>query len=430
MEGVARRVTLPLDSESVPRARSFLRESMREVTAEWDPDLVDDAVLLMSEVVTNALLHAGTPIEVSVDCTDARLRVEVADGSPVHPVLREHPTLAGTGRGLWLLDELATDWGIHPEATGKVVWFELSPTADPSAQTPTPQPVDGNGDTAGGTVTVTLLNVPLLMHAAWQIHAETILREHMLATLSMDGVTEQLETHAAAHAALTFLLDQVPRPELGDAPDELMATATEPHVSANRVTMELTPATVHDFARLDWVLSQAWEMAHAGKLLTPPMQPELWVFRQWLCREVARQAVGDAPRAWSLDSTALTPAVSNQVVWELSAVRNSPDAVVAADDTNALVAISNLALELLGYQSADQLLGQRLVSIIPARYHQAHLAGFSMHLSVERSPLLGRAVIVPALRCDGTEIMVELTVHPDRSPDGRTLFIGELVPAP
>ena len=427
MEGVARRVKLPLDSASVPQARSFLRESMGKVTAAWDPDVVDDAMLLMSEIVTNALLHAGTAIEVSVHCTDDRLRVEVVDGSSTHPILREHPTLAGTGRGLWLLDELATRWGIDPEATGKVVWFELSATPDLTEQAGPPQPAPGVAAATAETVSVTLLNMPLLMHAAWQIHAETVLREHMLATLSMDGVSEQLETHAAAHAALTFLLAHVPRPELGDAPDELMAAATEPHVSANSVTLQLTPEAVHDFARLDWALSQAWDMAHAGKLLTPPMQPELWLFRQWMCREVARQNMADTPRAWSLDSTALTPAVSPAVRWDTSAVSQSSAAMVAADDTNALVAISDSALKLLGYQTADQLLGQRLVSIIPARYHQAHLAGFSMHLSVDRSPLLGRTVTVPALRCDGSEVTVALTVNSHRSPDGRTLFIGELV---
>ena len=429
MEGVARRLTLPLDSASVPHARGFLRESLRDVSVDWNPDVLDDAMLLMSEVVTNALQHAGTEVDVSVHCTSEWLRVEVTDGSPSHPVLRDNPTMAGTGRGIWLLDELAARWGIDPEGVGKVVWFELSPSGDRSMAT-APQPPEAIGPATAGAVTVTLLNVPLLMHAAWQIHAETLLREHMLATLSMDGVTEQLETHAAAHAAMTVLLSRVPVPDLGDGPNELMAAATEPHVSASSVILHLDTAAVHDFDRLDWALTQAWDMAHAGQLLNPPMQPELWMFRRWLCREVAQQARGHGPQPWTPDSTPLAPPVSRAAPWDTDAVNTSTRTLVAADDTNALVAVSPSALDLLGYDNADQLLGKRLVTIIPPRYHQAHLAGFSMHLSVDRSPLLDRPVTVPALRCDGSEVLVELTITSHRTSDGRTLFVGDLVAAP
>ena len=428
MEGVSRRVSLPLDSSSVPQARRFLRESMSHVTAHWDADLLDDAVLLTSEIVTNALLHAGTSIDITVDCTGDRLRVEVADGSAAYPVVRDHPTLAGTGRGLRLLDELASVWGMEPYGTGKVVWFELSPTSARSTLTAQhPTQTRAAAAATAETVDVTLLNVPLLLHAAWQVHAEAILREHMLATLSMDGVTEQLETHAAAHAALALLLDRVPLPDLGENPEELMAAATEPHVSARTLVLRLDAASVHDFHQLDCALSQAWDMAQDGRLLTPPMQPELWTFRQWLCREVAQQAHGDTPKPWSLDSTGRTPPRSDPVAWDTQALTDATTAFVAADDTNALIAVSAPALALLGYESADQLLGKRLVTIIPARYHQAHLAGFSMHLSVDRSPLLGQTVTVPALRCDGSEILVELTVTAHRSPEGRTSFVGELV---
>ena len=429
VEGDARRVTLPLDSASVPRARSFLRDSLRDASAAWDADTLHDAALLVSEVVTNALLHAGTSIEVTVSCDDMVLRVEVADGSPTYPVVRDHPTLAGTGRGLHLLDELAARWGIDPHEDGKVVWFELHATGF----TPALPELSGAHDlvaklTAGDSVKVTLKNVPLLLHAAWQVHAEAVLREHMLATLTMDEVSEQLETHAAAHAAMTLLLDQVPLPDLGIEPEELMAAATEPNVSQASLTLHLDAQCIHDFHLLNWALSQAWDMAQAGKLLTPPMQPELWMLRQWICGEVVGQSTGDAPRPWSLDSTALIPPTSPPVTWDTRTVTESQTALVAADDTNAVVAVSRPALQLLGYDSPDTLIGRRLVTIIPARYHQAHLAGFSMHLSVDRSPLLGRTVTVPALRRDGSEVMVDLTVTPHLTVEGRTMFLGELVP--
>lgn len=104
-------------------------------------------------------------------------------------------------------------------------------------------------------------------------------------------------------------------------------------------------------------------------------------------------------------------------------------ALIAADDTNQTVAASRQTCDLLGYQEPDQLIGRRLVAIIPPRYHQAHLAGFTLHLSNGRSPLLGRTVIVPALRRDGIEIMVELMVETHQMPGGRHLFIAQMRPA-
>ena len=105
-------------------------------------------------------------------------------------------------------------------------------------------------------------------------------------------------------------------------------------------------------------------------------------------------------------------------------------ALIAADDTNRIVVVSQHACELLGYREPSQLLGRRLVAIIPARYHQAHLAGFTLHLSNGRRPLLGRTVVVPVLRSDGTEIAVELLVESRREPGGRQLFVAQIRPAP
>jgi len=83
------------------------------------------AVLLASELVANAVLHGGAPLEVTVTVEGHRARVEVFDGSPRLPVRRNYSTMSGTGRGLVLVERLATRWGIDPTPTGKVVWFEL-----------------------------------------------------------------------------------------------------------------------------------------------------------------------------------------------------------------------------------------------------------------------------------------------------------------
>lgn len=113
---------LPPTTDSVPLARRFARSALREST--WD---VDTVVLLVSEVVTNAVLHARSAIVVRVEDRRDVVRVEVQDGSPVPPRMHHFARSSATGRGLRLLDRLAAAWGVSSDAPGggKVVWFEV-----------------------------------------------------------------------------------------------------------------------------------------------------------------------------------------------------------------------------------------------------------------------------------------------------------------
>lgn len=88
-------------------------------------DRLDDVLLCLSEVVTNASLHGQPPIRVCGRRFGATVRVEVTDASRTLPV-RQNPTSASpTGRGLLLLDRLTSEWGVEPEPAGKTVWFEF-----------------------------------------------------------------------------------------------------------------------------------------------------------------------------------------------------------------------------------------------------------------------------------------------------------------
>lgn len=87
--------------------------------------MVDVAVLLVSELVANAVLHAHTPIRVVLRLNGALLRVEVHDGDRRTPTRKHYSALATTGRGLFLVERLARDWGVSTNPTGKSVWFEL-----------------------------------------------------------------------------------------------------------------------------------------------------------------------------------------------------------------------------------------------------------------------------------------------------------------
>ena len=99
---------------------------MRQVLSGTDAqDVADAAQLAVSEVITNALVHAGTAIDLRVRLEGSLLRVEVTDGSPHFPCPRDYTSLAGTGRGLTLLDDSVDGWGVHAQGDGKLVWFEI-----------------------------------------------------------------------------------------------------------------------------------------------------------------------------------------------------------------------------------------------------------------------------------------------------------------
>ena len=415
------RELLPAHPSSVPAARRAIRRWLVDVGRE---PLVEDAELAVSELVTNALVHAGTPVEMVAHADEGFVRVEVADGSVHLPRVREYAATSGTGRGLKLLDRTVDRWGAHRQGPGKVVWFELS-SEDQDSGTPHRQHVDVPAVVAD-TIGVELLNFPLLLHAAWLEAAEALLREHLLVRLDSSDPADALEVHAAASEALTVLAEQVPAPHLHDDPDALMAGAVEPYVSQEHVVLRVARSAVPHFESLDAALDDALVLARDGLLLTAPTQPEVQALRRWLTGEVRRQAAGELAQPWSSVIDLAAAPDAGPVDWPSASVDGSTSAVVAADDANRIVAASASAVALLGYRDRSELVGRRLVVLIPPRFHQAHLAGFTLHLSNGRSPLLGRPVTVPVLLRDGTERPTELTVTSERLPDGRKVFLAEL----
>jgi PAS domain S-box-containing protein len=428
---------------SVGEARRLVRRSLRDAGQEH---LIDDAELLVSEIVTNALVHAGTPIEVGVIPHAGRLRIEVADGSPHAPSPRHYTALSGTGRGLMLLEDLVDDWGVETTGPGKKVWFELGRHSDRPggpATRHTASVIDEHGVT---TVEVRLLDVPLLLHEAWHQHAEALLREYLLASLDLDlgdgpdpddadparstltAAEDPIQVHAEVSDALALLAEHIPKAGLAsDDPDALMSDAVEPGITGATVIVPVPMASVRHFETLDRTLDAALEMAETGLTLTAPTQPEVRLLRRWLCAQVVAQSQGLEPVTWS--PTDLPPPKPRaELVWDSTEVSESPAAMIAMDDANRLLALSPSALALLGYDAPEQIVGRRCVAIIPERYRQAHLAGFTLHFVNGRGPLLGDTVVVPALRRDGTEVQISLSVQSVPAPHGRTVFTAVLAP--
>jgi anti-sigma regulatory factor (Ser/Thr protein kinase) len=119
-----RRVTLTAGPAAAAEARQRVREAIFAWDAPVDPDV---AVLLTSELVTNAISHEmGTTVTLTITCICGQLRVDVGDTSRCAPVVVDAPVDAEAGRGLMLVASLSTDWGFHRTRSGKAVYFTLA----------------------------------------------------------------------------------------------------------------------------------------------------------------------------------------------------------------------------------------------------------------------------------------------------------------
>ena len=112
---------LPADRSSPSAARRWVRPMV-----EGRIDDVEGALLCVSEIVTNAVLHAGTKCELSVDWQSDRVRISVRDFAPDRlPEPREVSRTSSTGRGLHILAGCTDAWGVDRDPDAKTVWFEL-----------------------------------------------------------------------------------------------------------------------------------------------------------------------------------------------------------------------------------------------------------------------------------------------------------------
>jgi serine phosphatase RsbU (regulator of sigma subunit)/anti-sigma regulatory factor (Ser/Thr protein kinase) len=118
-------------------ARRFVRETLLSSGLPVDDDTVSDAVLLTSELVTNAVVHAGTPVQLTCRLSGTNIEVSVLDRHPAR-VIPDPPGATAvvdrpSGRGLLLPAALSASWGVTYAASAKAVWFRLGPDAGPDA---------------------------------------------------------------------------------------------------------------------------------------------------------------------------------------------------------------------------------------------------------------------------------------------------------
>lgn len=117
--------SFPADVASAASARRFVETTL----ARWGcEDFRDDALLLVSELVTNAATHANSSCDVVVTHLADGIRIEVQDHDASHaPVQQPFDVTAQNGRGLLIVERVAAEWGTEMRPSGKVVWFVLDP---------------------------------------------------------------------------------------------------------------------------------------------------------------------------------------------------------------------------------------------------------------------------------------------------------------
>lgn len=118
-----KRTHLDRDPRSSAAARRFVEETLEH----WEcGPLLDTVNLLVSELVTNSILHADSPADIAVLLKPEVVRVEVTDRGAGMPGVKAAESVATSGRGMALVEMLSSSWGVEPTPQGKTVWFEVT----------------------------------------------------------------------------------------------------------------------------------------------------------------------------------------------------------------------------------------------------------------------------------------------------------------
>jgi len=262
---------------------------------------------------------------------------------------------------------------------------------------------------------VRLENFPVRLFEAAHDEWEAMLREYTLR--GMGGTSQSFSAAEITRAGNALRL-------LADAVDEFAQPGSP---EQNREIALVSVAAPADFGGLQAVLQEARRLASVGELLGLPTLPELAALRNWLCEEVINQAAGAAPTPWRLDVEAGDPDVTTAPNWD-DALQPAHDVPwLIGDDHNRIVAASAAALKLLGWSEQD-LVGQRLVVVIPPHLREAHIAGFTRSVLSGGGALLGQPLSLPALAQDGREIAITLTLTRHAARGGRHVYLATLDP--
>jgi GAF domain-containing protein len=313
---------------------------VRRAALDWHlpPEVVDDAETVVSELVTNAVLHARTPLELLVTPRDPGLRLELVDGSPDPPLptpiepaalqgllggdedselLLDVFTSRTTGRGLAIVGALADQWGVDPLPTGKKVWAVLGGPAIADADAPPDAarteaarteaaPVPSSDDNRNALEErdlnagldpreehdlrrVRLAAVPVRLLLASDDRLAAVTRDLEVALLHSPAQSVRL-ADVVVTSEVVARFEQVARPRR-EAGQPALARGDR-LADLDLLLPSSAPATL---AEIDEVIARTG-LGAAQALSVEGRSPELGAFDAWYANEVAAQIAGAPPR--------------------------------------------------------------------------------------------------------------------------------------
>ncbi len=302
---------LPAELESVVAARRLLTSSL----AAWGLEdcVCSDGALTISELVTNSVLHAGTPVGVRVSRLGAGVRIEVRDWDPRIPVVeaaRPEDLLTNrsmTGRGLALVAATADRWGAEPLAGGKMMWAEVGTgrrvvSAEPAPAFPTPMKpprvpaaarargVHTRSALTGGGRCIHLVGVPVQLLLESTRHLSDLQREMQVMAMDRTAPPEVEQVVQAGRPWITDI-DQWVSSDRRTAESALA-------MGAETVDFELF--VPDDIGRriegiTAWMRRTASQVLR-GHLLTLPPSDDVAAYRRWYGEEIIAQLSGRDPQ--------------------------------------------------------------------------------------------------------------------------------------
>lgn len=307
-------LTLPPEPRAAGRARRWVREELTDMARL---DLIDSAVLGVSELVTNALLHVRSEIALQIRDNSDGLRVEVYDDSP--HLFAGAPNLPGesratnpstVGRGLLIVASVSQDWGIDYDGERKCVWFR--PTAavardTDSAAHDVERRAAETAETAASSVPghdlvrVVLIDVPVKLMSYYRVRFRDLRREMTLIALSGE------EEGTAAHRlhATAQVLERYRH--VGDASNQRIDRAVAAGKDRATLDYDLPRVMIEAIDEMGQALQAADEFCRERRMLTLAAGPQEKAVRSWYIGQIIEQAKGAAPTAWTGDFEVTDP---------------------------------------------------------------------------------------------------------------------------
>ncbi len=292
-------LSLGAGPRGVQDARRWVVGTFRDIGRD---DLVECAEMGVSELVTNALLHGTSPIQVRVRGTREHPRVEVIDASTDPPALPsatdgdDLDDLLTFGRGLSIVARASDAWGAELEDDRKTVWFapapEFSDDVGPDGLITGVTAPDQTGEQPADPIKVRLLGVPVKDYSSFQNHFRELRREVRLLAMAH-------ESDYPLARDLAEVFNRLGRPlTLGVGSAEVTA-AQDAGRPVTDLEVAVGRATARGVERFIELLELTDEFCRAEKMLSLARTPRQHAFQTWYLGEFARQADGEPARPWA-----------------------------------------------------------------------------------------------------------------------------------